>query len=466
MSKTSADYASRIKRRRAFLGAAFGNGIEWYDFAVYGFLAVYIGRTFFASESQVAELLSTFAVFGLSFFARPVGALFFGPLADRIGRKRVMVIVLTVMAGSTFLIGLVPGYTTIGAWAPVLLVSLRLLQGFSAGGEFGSVSTFMTESAQPHRRGFGVSWMAFSCVLGIMLGGILSTALSAGLGEAAMHDWGWRIPFLIAGPLGLVGLFIRLKLEDTPEFTSIAAKGQTVDSPLRRVLKQPRPLLLAGGIAILYGVSFYMVFTYMTTYIRTVAKLGTGVALGSVLLGGIVALILLPVTGALSDRLGRKPVLLFSAVGYLAMSYPMFSLIAHGGTAGALTGTVVLAALQATYLATSIVTVTELFPAGIRTTGVSLGVNIPVALFGGTAPFAATFLLSSTGVDTSPSIYLMFAAAISVIALLVLSPNDLHRDSVAEADVHEDRSPLVPAEPSLPGGRRAGSGRFTPRPRG
>lgn len=412
--------AMLVARRRAFIGGAIGNGIEWYDFAIYGYLAIHIGRVFFAPGGETAQLLSAFAVFGLSFFARPLGGLVFGPLADKVGRKRVMVIVLTMMGAATFLIGVLPGYAQMGIAAPILLVVLRLLQGLSAGGEVGSTSTYMAEFSAAGRRGYGVSWMAFSCVLGIMLGGLLATGLGALLSSEAMASWGWRIPFLVAGPLGLVGLFIRMKLEDTPDFTSLERSEQLEARPIRRVLQHRRQLVTVAGIATLYGVSFYMVFTYLSTYISTIVGLGSGVALLAVLLGGCAALVLLPVTGALSDRIGRRPVLAGAAGGFLILGIPLFHLIASGGVAGAIIGTVLLAALQATFLATALVTMTEVFPAEIRTTGVSLGLNVPIAIFGGTAPFIATLLISQTGVMTSPSWYLVAAALLTLGALTLL----------------------------------------------
>ncbi|MEU2006502.1 MFS transporter [Rhodococcus sp. NPDC019616] len=220
-------------RRRAFFGAISGNGLEWYDFAIYGYLAPQIGAVFFPNSAPTIQLLSSFAVFGISFFARPIGGLVFGPLADRIGRTKVLVIVLSLMSVSTVIIGLLPGYSTLGFWAPALLVACRLVQGFSVGGEYGSVSSFLAEFSGPGRRGFGTSWMAFSCLAGFLLGSIVATGLNTALGDSAMLDWGWRIPFLIAAPFGAIALYIRLKIEETPEFTLISERGDASKAPLR-----------------------------------------------------------------------------------------------------------------------------------------------------------------------------------------------------------------------------------------
>ena len=198
--------------RKAVVGAAVGNCVEWFDFAIYAFLATYIAAVFFSSDNQTASLLNTFAVFAVSFFTRPLGGLFFGPLADRIGRQRVLATVVIMMSLSTFLIGVLPGYAKIGFVAPLLLIVLRCLQGFSAGGEYGGAATFLAEYSPDGRRGFTVSWLLFSTLIGFLLGSALATVLAATVPQAAMNSWGWRVPFLVALPLGLVGLYIRLRL--------------------------------------------------------------------------------------------------------------------------------------------------------------------------------------------------------------------------------------------------------------
>jgi MFS transporter, MHS family, proline/betaine transporter len=218
---------------RATIGASIGNLVEWFDFAVYGYLATTLAVVFFPSGNPTASLLSTFAVFAAAFFVRPLGGLFFGPLGDRIGRQRVLATVIILMSLATFAIGLLPGYATIGIWAPLLLVVCRLLQGFSAGGEFGGGATFLAEYSPDDRRGYMVSWLEFSTLIGFILGSGSVLVMNSALGEDAMIAWGWRIPFLIAGPLGIVGLYIRLRLEDTPEFRALESTGEVSESPLR-----------------------------------------------------------------------------------------------------------------------------------------------------------------------------------------------------------------------------------------
>ena len=269
----SNDEAMRVKHtdpvdlRKAVTGAAIGNTVEWFDFAIYGFLATYIAKNFFPSQDETAALLSTFAVFAAAFFMRPLGGFFFGPLADRIGRQRVLALVILLMAGSTVAIGLLPSYAAIGVFAPLLLLLLRCLQGFSAGGEYGSGACFLAEYAPDKRRGFIVSFLVWSVVIGFLLGSATVTGLEVVLSDSAMESYGWRIPFLIAGVLGVVGLYIRLRLKDTPEFEALREAGEVATSPLKEALTTSwRPILQIFGLVVIHNVGFYVVFTYLPTY--------------------------------------------------------------------------------------------------------------------------------------------------------------------------------------------------------
>jgi MHS family proline/betaine transporter-like MFS transporter len=406
--------------RRAFVGATIGNAAEWYDFAVYGFVAPYIGASFFPTGNSTTELLSSFAVFGLTFLVRPLGGLIFGPLGDRVGRKRVMVLVLVVMAVATTLVGLLPGYHTIGVAAPILLVVLRCLQALSAGGEYGSASTFMVEYAGPRRRARGSSWMMFSAVLGFMAGSGIAAGLAAAIGTGAMSAWGWRIPFLVAAPLGAIALYIRLKLEDTPEFRALHARGALSRTPLRETFKLPRTLAVTAGIGALHATAFYLVMSYMTTYIASVLRLGSALALASTLTAGAVALVTLPVVATVADRVGRRAVLLPAAAATAVCGYPIFLLISTRTAVAVIAGHALLAILLAAFVSTSVTTMAEVFPAKLRSSGVSVGYNLSAALFGGTAPFIATFLVDSTKNVRTPAWYLVCVAVIAVIAVAAL----------------------------------------------
>ncbi|WP_104126643.1 MFS transporter [Cryobacterium sp. Y57] len=431
---------TRSSRIRAIAGASAGNAIEFFDFAIYGFLAVYIGQNFFPSGNPTTELLSSFAVFGLAFFARPLGGLVFGSLADKIGRKRVLIIVLTLMSGSSVLVGVLPNYETIGIAAPILLVFLRIIQGFSAGGEYGSGSTFLLESSAPGHRGFGVSWLTVGTTVGVLLGIIVVTALTAIMGAEAMSAWGWRIPFLFAAPLALIALYIRKKLEDTPEFKVLAAKGDIAKAPVRDAFKMKRNMLIIFGIGAFHATAFYTVFTYMPTYINTVNGFGPELSLWSTLLTGLVVAVVLPTVASLSDRVGRRAVLLAGGICFGVLVLPAFWLITLGNPVLAVLMQVLMGALMATSLAASAVTMPELFPTKIRTTGMSIGYSIPAALFGGGAPFIATLLIAQTGITVAPAFFLIVTAAIGVTAAAFLKPTDLFDDTYLESLAKAERN--------------------------
>ncbi len=407
--------------RRAIVGASVGNLVEWFDFAVYGYLAVTLGAVFFPSEDPTISLLSSFAVFGVAFFMRPLGGFFFGPLGDRIGRQRTLATVIILMSGSTFVIAFLPGYATIGIWAPILLVVARLLQGFSAGGEFGGASAFIAEYSPDNRRGFLVSWLEFSTLIGFILGSTSVLFLSAVLSEDALTSWGWRIPFLLAGPLGLIGLYIRLRLDDTPEFRALESAGEVSHSPFRETLTQNwQPILQVAGLVIIQNAGFYIVLTYMQTYITEQLGFSTTSASLSTVLTLLVGMALIPPLGALSDRVGRKPVLMASCVGSVILTYPLFLLLNAGSLVGAVAAHMALGALLAVYLSTTIAALPELFPTRVRYGGFSIGYNVSVAIFGGAAPFVATYLISVTGNPLSPAFYLIAAALATALTLLTI----------------------------------------------
>jgi MHS family proline/betaine transporter-like MFS transporter len=407
--------------RRAIVGASIGNTVEWFDFATYSFLAVTLAAVFFPSGNPTAALLSTFAIFAAAFFVRPLGGLFFGPLGDKIGRQRVLATVIILMSLSTFVIGLLPPYATIGVWAPLLLVVARCLQGFSAGGEFGGASTFLAEYSPDDRRGFLVSWLEFSTLIGFLMGSILVLLLTTVLPEDALVSWGWRIPFLLAGPLGIVGLYIRLRLEDTPEFRALKESGEVARSPLRESITENwKQILQVGGLVIIQNVGFYVVLSYMTTYFQdplgfspTAASLSTTITL-------LVGMALIPPLGALSDRVGRKPLLLASCIGYVVLTYPLFLLLNTGNLFAAILAQVALGALLAVFISTSIAALTELFPTRVRYGGFSIGYNLSVAIFGGSSPYLAQYVVSSTGSPLSPAFIVIIAAVATLLVVLTI----------------------------------------------
>ncbi|MCT7662169.1 MFS transporter [Mycobacterium deserti] len=410
-----------VEIRRAVRGAAIGNTVEWFDFAIYGFLATYIAEKFFPPGDETAALLNTFAVFAAAFFMRPLGGFFFGPLGDRIGRQRVLALVIILMSVSTLAIGLVPSYDTIGVFAPLLLLFLRCVQGFSAGGEYGSGACFLAEYAPDKHRGFVVSFLVWSVVVGFLLGSVTVTGLETLLSESAMDSYGWRIPFLIAGALGVVGLYIRLRLGDTPDFEQLRDEGEVASSPLKEAMRTSwRPILQITGLVIVHNVGFYIVFTFLPSYFTKTLEFTKTDAFVSITIASLVAMILIPPLGALSDRIGRKPLLFAGALGFAIFAYPLFVLLNTGSLVAAIAAHAALAAIESVFVCASLAAGAELFATRVRSSGYSIGYNVSVAVFGGTAPYVATWLVDRTGNDISPAYYVIAAAVATFLTVLTM----------------------------------------------
>ena len=407
--------------RQVISGASIGNAVEWYDFAIYGFLATFIAANFFPAGNETAALLNTFAIFAAAFVMRPLGGLVFGPLGDRIGRQRVLAIVTLLMAGSTLAMGLLPTYDAIGVGAPLMLLFLRCLQGFSAGGEYGGGACYLAEFASDRRRGLTVTFIAWSGVVGFLLGSVTVTLLQTLLGDAAMDAYGWRIPFLIAGPLGLVGLYIRLKLTDTPAFEQLAASDDVAASPLREALRTAwRPILQVIGIMIMFNVGYYVVFTYLPTYFIKALHFSKTTAFVSITVACVVAIVLILPLAALSDRIGRRPLLIAGTSAFAVLAYPLFLLLNSGSVAAAIAAHALLAAVESTYISVAVATAIELFATRVRYSGFSIGYNLCVAAFGGTTPYMVAWLTGSTGNNLAPAFYVIVAAVVSLATVLTL----------------------------------------------
>lgn len=406
--------------RRVILGGAVGNFIEWFDYGIYGYMAVTIGKVFFPSTDPTASLLASFAVFGSAFVVRPLGGAFFGALGDRLGRRRVLALVIALMSGATVAAGFLPSYAAIGVAAPAILVLLRLLQGFSAGGEFGGAVAFVGEHAPPRRRGLMVSWLEWSSMLAQLATLGLVALLTYLLAPAGMTAWGWRIPFLLALPLGLISLYIRLQLEETPAFRSLAQQDETSKVPfLVTVTKKWRTMLLCAGIIMIKAVGVYTCITYMPTYMSQTLELSPSLSFVPTVIGLCVMLLLIPVMGALSDRVGRKPVFVGACAGFVVLTYPAFLLMSVS-VAGAIAAVVVLLVIFSGIYGTSAAVMIELFPTSVRYSGASIPYNVSVAAFGGSAPFIATLLISVTGSELSPALYVIAAAVLSLISGLLV----------------------------------------------
>ena len=407
--------------RRAVTGASIGNAVEWFDFAIYGFLATFIAGQFFPAGDETAALLNTFAIFAAAFFMRPLGGFVFGPLGDRIGRQRVLALVILLMSAATLGIGLLPTYDTIGVLAPLLLLALRCLQGFSAGGEYGGGAVYLAEFATDERRGVTVTFMVWSGVLGFLLGSITVTLLQAVLSTAAMESYGWRIPFLIAGPLGLVGLYIRLRLSDTPQFAELSRSEQTAESPLREAVSTAwRSILQVIGLMIVFNIGYYVVFAFLPSYFINTLQFSATDAFLSITLACLVALVLILPLAMLSDRIGRRPLLIGGAVAFAVLGYPLFLLLNTGSLVAAIAAHCVLAAIESVYVSTAVSAAVELFATRVRFSGFSIGYNVCVAVFGGTTPYIVTWLTAATGDAIAPAYYLVIAALVSLGVVLTL----------------------------------------------
>lgn len=418
LSPESTHSVSPRTLRRATIGATIGSVVEWFDVAVYAYLATVIGAVFFPSEDPTVSLLSSFAVFGSAFVVRPLGGIFFGALGDRIGRQRTLAWVIITVSVATLGIGLLPGYAAIGIAAPVLLVALRLAQGFSAGGEMGGASAFVAEYAPARRRGYLVAWVEMGCILGFLLGSAVVLLLNVVLTEEQVGAWGWRIPFLLAAPLGLVGLYIRNKLEETPEFVALREKGGVSKRPLLESVQYHWPAILrAGGYALFQNVALYVILTFVPSHQTETLGYAPMIASVSAVVSMTIICALIPIFGAVSDRVGRRPVLGAACVLAIVAAYPLFALMDQSDPTLAVLAHVGLGIILAIFLGPTLAAMNEMFSTRVRYGGFSLGYNLSVSIFGGTAPFVITLLVAETGRNSAPGLYV---AAAAIVTLLVI----------------------------------------------
>ncbi|MBK1787326.1 MFS transporter [Prauserella cavernicola] len=404
--------------RRVVLGGVAGQIIEFYDYALYGLLAASIARVFFPADDPASGVLAAFAVFGVANVMRPLGGLVLGPLGDRFGRRTVLLASVAGISVATFLVGILPGPSAIGVAAPILLVLLRLLQGFSAGGEVISVVTYVAEHSPAKRRGLLTAFLQSGSTGAFLLASLVVYLVSAVVPESAFDVWGWRIPFLLALPLGVLALWLRFRLDESPVFTQLRAEGEISRTPLRDALTG-RPWLIVqsiGVVALTFGSSFVFL-TYFPTMLRA-AGLTSQEAFLVTTVGLAASVVTQPLMGALSDRVGRKPVALAAAVFFAVGSYPLFGLMASGSLAAAMVGMSLLAVGLGGAVAVVICFFTEFTSSRTRMATFAVGYNIGGALFGGPALFLAQLLTVQTGDPSSPAYFLMGTAVISFVALL------------------------------------------------
>nr|WP_090344409.1 MFS transporter [Mycolicibacterium malmesburyense]CRL75925.1 sugar phosphate permease [Mycolicibacterium malmesburyense] len=405
--------------RKAIAASAIGNATEWFDYGLYAYGVTYISAAIFPGEGPTATLLALMT-FAVSFLVRPLGGFVWGPLGDRFGRRQVLAVTILLMAGATFCVGLVPSYGAIGLWAPVLMVVLRMIQGFSTGGEYGGAATFMAEYAPARRRGVLGSFLEFGTLAGFSAGALMMLGFSVLLNDDQMNEWGWRLPFLIAAPLGLIGLYLRTRLEETPVFKDLEQEERETNiwAEFKDLLfRYWGPILRLGGLVVALNVVNYTLLSYMPTYLETAIGLSTNMALIVPIIGMLSMMVLLPFAGLTSDRFGRKPLWWISLVGLFVAVVPMFLLMSTG-VIGAVIGFAVLGLLYVPQLATISATFPAMFPTQVRYAGFAIAYNVATALFGGTAPAVNDWLVNATGDNLVPAYYMMGACVVGAIALV------------------------------------------------
>lgn len=394
---------------------AIGNILEWYDFAVYGFFATVIGRVFFPKEDPIAQLLFTFGIFAIGYLMRPLGGMVIGHIGDRFGRKEALSISVAAMAIPTFIVGILPGYEAIGLAAPILLTLCRMLQGLSVGGEYTTSIVFMVENAPKNRRGTAGALACCGATLGILLGSATGAALAAVMSPESLDSWGWRIPFLFGLVIGVVGLLLRRNLEVKND-----AAGEQ-KQPLKEVFQFHRLLLAKlAGLTVFTAVSFYLIFVYLVSWLQLVDKMGQEVSLQ---INTISMVALIPFTlagGALSDRLGRKPLVIGAIAATIFLAYPLFNGMYHQSQAVVQLCQLSFALLVGLCLGIFPAFMAETAPAYVRSTSLALGYNLTMGIVGGLTPLTATWLVNQTHSGIAPVFMIIAAALISFVTLLFM----------------------------------------------
>ena len=419
--------ASPAQLRKATAASALGNATEWFDYGAYAVATAYIASHFF--EPYENARLLTLATFAISFLVRPLGGFVWGPLGDRFGRRRILALTILLMSGATFLIGVLPGYDTLGVGAPILLIVLRMIQGFSTGGEYGGAATFMAEYAPDRKRGFFGSFLEFGTLGGFALGTAIMLLLEVALPADAMSSWGWRIPFLIALPLGGIGLYLRTRLDESPVFDELASSDGQADGTLSTegareerpgliplISEHWKPMLVLAGLVVPLNVVNYTLLSYMPTYLEQQIGLPAAAGLAVILIGEVLMMVGMPFAGAFSDRHGRRPSWKFSMILLGVLVVPMFWLM--GQSFGlAIIGFAVLGLLYIPQLATITATFPAMFPTQVRFTGFAVTYNVITSLFGGTAALVNDWAIGTTGSMLFPAFYMAASCVIGLIAV-------------------------------------------------
>ena len=401
--------------------AVVGNALEWYDFIIFGFLTVVIARLFFPSDSQYASLLLTTATFGVGFFMRPVGGILLGVYADHKGRKSALLLIIVLMTIAIAMIGFAPTYAAIGVGAPLIIVLARLLQGLATGGEFASATSFLVETAPANRRGFYGSWQMVGQGLAVLIGALLGALITRTLTPQALDSWGWRIPFLLGLIIGPIGLFIRRHLQETEAFVEARQAASIRQSFGATFAAHAKQVLVCMGVVTSGTISFYVILLYMPTFARVQLHLPLDQAFLAQAISLACMIVITPLSGLLSDLIGRKPIMIGALSLYFVLVYPLFSWLHDNPSFGSLaTVQIVLCCLLGVFFGPISTAVAEQFITRSRSTALGIAYNLAVMIFGGFAQFFVTWLIEATGSPLAPSFYVMFGAAIGVVATFFL----------------------------------------------
>jgi len=411
--------------RKVTFSSFLGNFIEWFDYASYSYLATVTAIVFFPSDDPAVGVMSAFGVFALSFLVRPIGAIFWGNMGDKKGRKWALSVSILLMSVATFLIGCLPGYAMLGVGAPLLLLLLRMVQSFSAAGEYAGAATFIAEYAPHNHRGFYCSMVPASTATGLLVGSLLATFMFSvwGADSAFVVDWGWRIPFWLALPLGYITHFIRTHLEDSPVYEQmqnrLKAAGQEVEHPIRTLFKKHfRVLIISFGACVLNAVGFYAVLTYLPNYLETTLHYDPASASTITTIVLVVYIGFIFLSGRISDHFGRKKMLIGACVGFIVFTVPAFILLGSMNFWVILLVELVMCLLLTINDGTLASYLTETFPTDVRYSGFALSFNLANAIFGGSASFISFWLIDITGNDIAPAWYMVVIAVVALVAMV------------------------------------------------
>ena len=442
------------KMRKAITAAALGNAMEWFDFGVYGFVAYVLGKVFFPDASPSVQMIAALATFSVPFLIRPLGGLFFGALGDKYGRQKVLAATIVIMSLSTFAIGLIPSYASIGIWAPILLLLAKMAQGFSVGGEYTGASIFVAEYAPDRKRGFLGSWLDFGSIAGFVLGAGVVVLISTILGEQQFEEWGWRLPFFLALPLGIIGLYLRHALEETPAFQQHVEQLEQGDreglaggpkvSFKEVATKHWRSLMTCIGVVAATNVTYYMLLTYMPSYLTHNLHYSEnhGVLIIIAIMVGM--LFVQPLIGFVSDKIGRKPFIVVGSICLFLFSVPAFMLINSGKIGLIFAGLLVLAVILNFFIGVMASTLPAMFPTHIRYSALASAFNVSV-LIAGLTPTAVAWLVESTNNLYMPAYYLMVIAVVGLVTGLTMKETankPLRGAAPAASDLDEARELL------------------------